>query len=75
MNMMGNMAALRNRVNQLMRGVLRMRRHEADPIVAGKSIELLKQLCKRDRGLQRFPVGIDILTKQCDFLIPCCQNF
>ena len=75
MDVVANLFALCNQVNQFPGAVLRMGGHKSDAEISLQRLDLRKQLGKIDWLRQPFAVGIDILTQQQDFLVTQSDDF
>ena len=74
MQMQGDMLALSDRVDQLAGTVLRVRGHEAQPVVALDLIDLFDQLSEGRSRLETLAVAVDVLPQEGDVLVALCDH-
>ena len=75
MDVVANLFALCNQVDQFPGAILWMGGHKADAEIPLQRLDLRKQLGKIDWLRQPFAVGIDILTQQQDLLVTKSDDF
>ena len=69
MQLFAHMPAARHRVKKLVRCVLGLAGHEADPVLAGNGVDRGEKVGKVIGRIKVFAVAVDILPEQRDLLI------
>ena len=75
MNVVADLFALRNQIDQFSGTVFRVRGHKADAEIPLKLFDLMQQLCKVNRMLQTFTVRVYILTQKENLLVAHGNDF